>query len=129
MSVSKTVVPPEAVAALARRFDIHPWEKKGAPRYYLNLDALGDIIGLKQSFYKTGYCSGCSYINMEGYEVTVAHARAYGKGQFSHKTYICENRVHCDWEPYGADIAELIAVRIAQSACDGNQGGSVAEGL
>lgn len=128
MSVSKTTILPELVAAIARRYDIKPWEKKGDARYYLDLDALADIIGLEQAFYNTGNCSGCSYIDSGGDTVTVAHSRAYGKGYLAHKTYICNGRVYSDWEPYGADIAELIAARIMEPALEGGLSASASEG-
>lgn len=114
MTTSTTILTAEQVQAIADKYGIQPWTKKGAPRYYLNADALAEIIGLDQTFYKTGSCSGCSYIDLSGHEVSVAHSRAYGSGYYACKTYICEGRVYCDWEPYGEDIAELVAVRIAE---------------
>lgn len=115
MATSTTILTDEQVSQIAEKFGIAAWTKMGAPRYYLNLDALAEIIGLDQSFYNSGHCSGCSYVDIQGDEVSVAHSRAYGDGGYmGNKTYICDGRVHCTWEPYDENIAELIAVRIAE---------------
>ena len=115
MATSTTILSSEQVSQIAEKFGIVAWTKRGAPRYYLNLDELAEIIGLDQSFYNSGNCSGCSYTDLRGNEVDVAHSRAYGDGGYmGNKTYICDGRVYCTWEPYGESIAELIAVRIAE---------------
>ena len=115
MSISTTILSDEQVEQIADKYGITPWTKKGAPRYYLNLEELADIIGLEQSFYKSGYCSGCEYVGLDGERVSVAHARAYGDGGYmGSKTYICGGKVYCTWEPYGEDIAELIAARLLE---------------
>ncbi|MDO4595947.1 MAG: hypothetical protein Q4B30_03110 [Coriobacteriaceae bacterium] len=47
MSISTTILSDEQVEQIADKYGITPWTKKGAPRYYLNLDELEDIIGLE----------------------------------------------------------------------------------
>ena len=113
-TTSKISLTDEQVAAVACKYEIEPWTKAGDERFYLNLDALGDLIGLDQSFYKNGSCSGCSYVDDEGDEVTVAHSRCYGRGQFGCRTFISGGTIYSDWMPYGANIAELVAMRIAE---------------
>lgn len=114
MTASTTILTAEQVEAIAAKYGIEPWTKKGDDRYYLNLDALADIIGLKQEFYRSGNVSDCSYVGLDGEEVTVANSRAYGKGYSSCKTYISGGIVHTNWESGYDDIAELIALRIVE---------------
>lgn len=115
MATSTTILTNEQVSQITEKFGIAAWTKMDTPRYYLNLDALAEIIGLDQSFYRSGHCSGCSYTDLRGDEVTVANSRAYGDGGYmGNKTYICDGRVCCTWEPYDENIAELIAIRIAE---------------
>lgn len=109
---SETALSAETVAKVAERYRISPWTKRGDARYYLNANALLDIIGLRQDFHGSGNVSYCCYTDADGNDVEVANRKAYGK--FC-KTYICGGHVYSDWQPYGADIAELAARNIAKS--------------
>lgn len=114
-TASTTKVTETAVAKLAEAGIAKPWTnpRTGKVRHYINLDGLAKLIGLEQSYYKSGNVSGCSYVDIDGDKVTVANSRAYGSYA---KTYIEDGTVHTTWNPYGADIAELIAVRANDDA-------------
>lgn len=114
-TASTTKVAETAVAKLAEAGIAKPWTnpRTGKVRHYINLDGLAKLIGLEQSYYNSGNVSGCSYVDIDGDKVTVAHSRAYGSYA---KTYIEDGTVHTTWNPYGADIAELIAVRANEDA-------------
>lgn len=114
-TASTTKVTETAVAKLAEAGIAKPWTnpRTGKVRHYINLDGLAKLIGLEQSYYNSGNVSGCSYVDIDGDKVTVAHSRAYGSYA---KTYIEDGTVHTTWNPYGADIAELIAVRANEDA-------------
>lgn len=114
-TASTTKVAETAVAKLAEEGIAKPWTnpRTGKVRHYINLDGLAKLIGLEQSYYNSGNVSGCSYVDIDGDKVTVAHSRAYGSYA---KTYIEDGTVHTTWNPYGADIAELIAVRANEDA-------------
>lgn len=114
-TASTTKVAETAVAKLAEAGIAKPWTnpRTGKVRHYINLDGLAKLIGLEQSYYKSGNVSGCSYVDIDGDKVTVANSRAYGSYA---KTYIEDGTVYTTWSPYGADIAELIAVRANEDA-------------
>lgn len=114
-TASTTKVAETAVAKLAEAGIAKPWTnpRTGKVRHYINLDGLAKLIGLEQSYYNSGNVSGCSYVDIDGDKVTVAHSRAYGSYA---KTYIEYGTVYTTWNPYGADIAELIAVRANEDA-------------
>lgn len=109
---STTKVNANAVARLVADGILNAWinPRTGKTRHYLNEDGLGKIIGLEQSYYKSGNVSGCHYIDAEGETVSVAHSRAFN-GTFS-KVYVEDGAVHSSWNPYGENIAELVAARI-----------------
>lgn len=112
---STTTLTEAAVQQLGAAHKANTWTnpRTGKVRYYLDVDALRDIIGLDAEYYKTGNVRHCSYIDAEGDEVSVANSRAYGKYT---KTFIENGKVYTEWAPYGADIAELIASNIAKDA-------------
>lgn len=114
-TASTTKVTETAVAKLAEAVIAKPWTnpRTGKVRHYINLDGLAKLIGLEQSYYNSGNVSGCSYVDIDGDKVTVANSRAYGSYA---KTYIEDGTVYTTWNPYGADIAELIAVRANEDA-------------
>lgn len=120
-TASTTKVAEAAVAKLAEAGIAKPWKnpRTGKVRHYINLDGLAKLIGLEQSYYNSGNVSGCSYVDIDGDKVTVAHSRAYGSYD---KTYIEDGTVHTTWSPYGADIAELVAVRANEAAEDAEAG-------
>lgn len=120
-TASTTKVTETAVAKLAEAGIAKPWTnpRTGKVRHYINLDGLAKLIGLEQSYYNSGNVSGCSYVDIDGDKVTVAHSRAYGSYD---KTYIENGTVHTTWNPYGADIAELVAVRANEAAEDAEAG-------
>ena len=94
---------------LVEELGIKPWERNGMKRYYLNEHDLGQVIGLEQTHYKSGYISGSQYRDASGDIVNVAHSRGYSR---MNKTYIENGRVYSDWRPYGVDIASLAAENI-----------------
>lgn len=111
--ITKAEITEKETQKIIEKFDLTPWSKNGqAPRYYLNLDVLKEIIGLDQDFYNSGNVSCCIYTDRNGEKVSVAHSRAYGRGYGSHKTYISENRVVTDWNPYDVDMAAEMAYQI-----------------
>ena len=115
MNTSTTTLTAEQIEAIAEKYGIKAWSKAGDDRYYLNLDALAEIIGLKQEFHKSGSVSDCRYTDIDGDEVMVSNSRAYGKGYGSCKTYIGgDGVVRTTWESRYDDIAELIALRIVE---------------
>ena len=120
-TASTTKVAETAVAKLAEAGIAKPWTnpRTGKVRHYINLDGLAKLIGLEQSYYNSGNVSGCSYVDIDGDKVTVANSRAYGSYD---KTYIEDGTVHTTWNPYGADIAELIAVRANEAVEDAEAG-------
>lgn len=120
-TASTTKVTETAVAKLAEAGIAKPWTnpRTGKVRHYINLDGLAKLIGLEQSYYNSGNVSGCSYVDIDGDKVTVANSRAYGSYA---KTYIEDGTVYTTWNPYGADIAELIAVRANEAAEDAEAG-------
>lgn len=111
---SITTVTAESVADLVSRGIAKAWTnpRTGKTRHYINEDGLGSIIGLSVERYGTGSVSGCSYADAEGEEVVVAHSRAWGAYD---KCYIEDGTVWCTWQPYGENVAELVAARIAES--------------
>lgn len=108
---STATVTAESVADLVSRGIAKPWtnSRTGKIRHYINEDGLGTLIGLSVERYGTGRVSGCSYADAEGEEVVVAHSRAWGAYD---KCYIEDGTVWCTWQPYGVNIAELVAARI-----------------
>lgn len=114
---STTTVPEGAVRQLVSEYKARAWRnpRSGVTRFYLNVDALKDIIGLDVEFYKSGNVRRCSYIDADGGAVNVANSRAYTRWT---KTFIEDGRVYTEWAPYGADIAELIALNIAKADTD-----------
>lgn len=86
--------------------------RTGKTRYYIGESGLARIIGLKTSWYKSGHCSGCSYVGPDGETVTVAHHRAYSDAWS--KCFIEDGTVMTTWKPYGENIAELVAKRIEE---------------
>lgn len=111
---STTTVTAESVAELVSRGIAKAWTnpRTGKTRHYINEDGLGSLIGLSVERYGTGRVSGCSYADAEGEEVVVAHSRAWGAYD---KCYIEDGTVWCTWQPYGENIAELVASRIASA--------------
>lgn len=109
---STTTVTAEIVAELVSRGIAKAWTnpRTGKTRHYINEDGLGSLIGLSVERYGTGRVSGCSYADAEGEEVVVAHSRAWGAYD---KCYIEDGTVWCTWQPYGENIAELVASRLA----------------
>ena len=85
----------------------HP--RTGKVRVYLNISDLSKVIGLEVGYYKSGSINGCAYIDIDGERIVVANSRGWQKA--SHKCYIEDGHVYSSWNPYGADIAELVAVR------------------
>lgn len=85
----------------------HP--RSGKTRYYLNTDGMEKVIGLHVAYYKSGNCSGCSYLDADGEKVSVAHSRGWNEN--ISKVYIEDGTVFSNWNPYGENIAELIAVK------------------
>lgn len=110
---SETVLTDEQVAAFAEKYNVKPWKKRdGEVRYYLNQSELEQIIGLYEPRYNSGNVCHCYYTDEEGRTIKVANSRAYSDSM--HKTYICNGVVNCGWEPYGANIAELIAMNLTK---------------
>lgn len=110
---STTVLTDEQVKAFAEKYNVEPWTKKdGEVRYYLNQPELEKIIGLDEEHYNSGNVKHCSYTDEDGYEVEVAHSRAYMSG--FHKIYIANGIVNSSWAPYDANIAELIAKNLTK---------------
>ena len=114
---STTTVTKEAAQRLVDEHKARVWRnpRSGVTRYYLNGDALEDLIGLDVEFYKSGNVRCCSYIDADGEVVRVANSRAYNRWT---KTFIENGRVYTEWAPYGEDIAELIARNIAKTDAD-----------
>lgn len=113
---STTTVTTDQLDQLIAKYQLKPWGKDS--RYYLNMDALADLIGLDVTYYKTGSVKGCQYVDADGDKVNVAHSRAYAKGGYGfpgNKTFIKAGKVYCDWKPYGEDIAELVALAVSKS--------------
>lgn len=112
---STTTLTEADVQQLVAEHKANTWmnPRTGKVRYYLDVDALRDIIGLDVEYYKTGNVRRCSYIDAEGDEVSVANSRAY---TCYTKTFIEDGKVYTEWAPSGADIAELIASNIAKAA-------------
>lgn len=112
---SATVVSEDAAQRLVDEHKARVWRnpRSGITRFYLSVDALEDLIGLDVEFYKSGNVRRCSYIDADGEVVCVANSRAYTSWT---KTFIENGRVYTEWEPYGEDIAELIALNIAKAA-------------
>ena len=83
---------------------------KGETRYYLNYKQLKEVLGLDMEWYKSGNVSRCHYLDENGEDVQVAHSRAWSK---YNKIYIdSEGYVLSDWNPYGVNVAEVIARRM-----------------
>ncbi len=114
---STTTVTDESIAVLVSCGIAKPWTnpRTGKTRYYIDEEGLGRLIGLSVERYGTGCVSGCSYADAEGEEVTVAHSRAWGAYD---KCYIEDGTVWCTWQPYGENIAELVAFRISETEQD-----------
>lgn len=116
-AVSETKLTQKQVEGVAEMYKISPWNKTGEDRYYLNLKQLNEIIGLTVEFHNSGTVSDCYYTGADGQKEDVANRRAWstaGYG-FSNKAFIEGDTVYCDWTPYGANIAELIAFRINEN--------------
>ena len=111
---STTIVSEDAVQRLVGEYKARVWRnpRSGVTRFYLNVDALENLIGLDVEFYKSGNVRCCSYIDADGEEVRVANSRAYTRWT---KTFIENGKVYTEWAPYGEDIAELIALNIAKA--------------
>ena len=107
-TVSETVVRRLVADGLAKEWR-NP--RTGGVRHYINADGLHAIIGFEQTYYHTGNISGVRYIDGDGDTVTVAHSRGYRRDD---KTFIEDGTVYCSWTPYGADIAELVARKLAE---------------
>lgn len=90
--------------------------RTGKVRHYLNAADLARLIDLSVSYYKSGSCSGCSYVRLDGEKVQVAHSRGWSDWS---KVYVeSDGTVYSDWEPEGDCIAELVAVRLNE-VCGG----------
>ena len=85
----------------------HP--RTGKVRVYLNISDMAKVIGLEVSYYMSGNANGCSYVGLDGERTDVANRRAWSK--YYSKVYIEDGYVYSNWNPYGVDIAELVAVR------------------
>lgn len=114
---STTIVSEDATQRLVGEYKARVWRnpRSGVTRFYLNVDALANLIGLDVEFYKSGNVRCCSYIDADGEEVRVANSRAYTRWT---KTFIENGKVYTEWAPYGEDIAELIARAIAKADTD-----------
>ena len=112
---SKTVLTNEQVEAAAKKFGMNAWTKPGTNevRNYLNKSSLEQIIGLEESYYRSGNVSGCSYIDYNGERVDVAHCRAYLPKY--HKIFIVNGKVNSSWGPFEDNMAELIAQSIIKN--------------
>lgn len=112
---SDTRVTAGAAAAMAADGVGKEWRNPltGRMRRYLNVDDMGKLIGMRVSYYKSGNCSGCSYINAYGDRVQVAHSRGWS---YASKVYVeSDGRVYSSWEPEDDCIAELVAMRINEA--------------
>lgn len=124
-TTSTTKIAKSTVSSLVERGIAKKWTnpRTGRVRFYINLDGMAEIIGLDATYYKSGSCSGCSYIALDGKLVSVAHSRGWSV-HYS-KVYIEGGTVYSSWNPYGENIAELVAVR-ANELCgidpDGGEG-------
>lgn len=116
-TTSDTTVSGTAVARLVADGLAKEWKhpRTGTVRYYIDTDGLGAIIGFEQTYYNTGNISGVSYIDGDGDRVSVAHSRGYHRDD---KTFVEDGTVYCSWAPYGADIAELVARKLAEKEAD-----------
>ena len=85
----------------------HP--RTGKVRVYLNISDMAKVIGLEVSYHMSGNANGCSYVGLDGERTDVANRRAWSK--YYSKVYIEDGYVYSNWNPYGVDIAELVAVR------------------
>ena len=111
-TVSESVVRRLVADGLAKEWK-HP--RTGTVRYYIDTDGLHAIIGFEQTTYNTGNISGVQDIDEDGDRVSVAHSRGYHRED---KTFIEDGTVYCSWTPYGADIAELVARKLAEKEAD-----------
>ncbi|MGO5518201.1 hypothetical protein ACTQV2_01090 [Bifidobacterium thermophilum] len=116
-TTSDTMVSKTAVARLVADGLAKEWRnpRTGGVRHYIDADGLGAIIGFEQTYYHTGNISGVSYIDGDGDRVSVAHSRGYHRDD---KTFIEDGTVYCSWTPYGANIAELVARKLAEKEAD-----------
>lgn len=115
---SETKVSIKALKVLRKQGIGSEWKnpRTGKVRYYLNASDLEKLIGLRVSYYKSGYCSGCSYERMDGERVQVAHSRGWSDWS---KVYVeSDGIIYSSWEPESDCIAELVAVRINE-VCGG----------
>lgn len=109
---SDTKVTDETISAMREQGIGSEWTnpRTGKVRYYLNASDLEKVIGLRVSYYKSGRCSGCSYENLVGDRVRVAHSRGWSDWS---KVYVeHDGAVYSGWEPEDDCIAELAAVRL-----------------
>ena len=111
-TVSGTAVARLVADGLAKEWR-NPWA--GTVRHYIDTDGLHAIIGFEQAYYNTGDISGVRYIDVDGDTITVAHSRGYHRDD---KTFIENGTVYCSWTPYGANIAELVARKLAGKEAD-----------
>lgn len=115
---SDTTVSAETIKAMREQGIGSEWTnpRTGKVRYYLNASDLDKLIGLSVSYYKSGYCSGCSYERIDGERVQVAHSRGWSDWS---KVYVeSDGHVYSGWEPESDCIAELVAMRINE-VCGG----------
>lgn len=108
---SETKVDDATVERMVSEGIANPWRhpRTGKMRYYINTEGMEAVIGLSVSYYKSGHCSGCSYIDADGSEVGVAHARGWNERMSD--VYIQDGTVYSNWSPYGRNIAELFALK------------------
>lgn len=109
---SETTIAAEQVAELQAKGVCNEWTnpRTGKVRYYINLDGMAEIINLEVSYYKSGYCSGVSYTDLDGERVVLAHK--HGWSSYCNKVYIEDGIVYGNWNPEGVNIAELVAIRV-----------------
>lgn len=114
--VSEMQLTQEQVESIAESYSITPWSKTGKNRYYLNMGALQDLIGLTVDYYNTGNVRDCYYTGADGEVEDVANRRAWSNSSYGggNKAFIEDGKVFCDWSPYDENIAELIALRISE---------------
>ncbi len=116
-TTSDTMVSKTAVARLVADGLAKEWRnpRTRGVRHYIDADGLGAVIGFEQTYYSTGNISGVHYVDADGDTVTVAHSRGYHRDD---KTFIEDGTVYCSWTPYGADIVELVARKLAGKEAD-----------
>ncbi|BDR56863.1 hypothetical protein [Xylocopilactobacillus apis] len=114
----KYTISEKAFERVLEEYEPNSWTKPGTEevRYYLQAEDLEDLIGLDQTFHKSGRNASCYFIDEDGEKVKVSNVKGYGEGRTGHKTYISQNQVFSDWlrnDDYH-DIPALIAKRIEE---------------